>query len=145
MIAKHFPVTHSRAGEETDFILKISQEEKIHTIRSNYELWKNRIDEINSGKAYLSVREWEDKPYRSKQIEVLKFYKLGIEKLELTKWGWLINDYEAQFFTSDFAVSDGLSREDFIEWFDGYENKPMAIIHFKDFRYDIIKTLIENN
>lgn len=34
------------------------------------------------------------------------------------------------------ANNDGLSKEDWQEWFRGYDlSKPMAIIHFTKFRY----------
>lgn len=33
------------------------------------------------------------------------------------------------------AKNDGLSFEDFCEWFKVRTNNPMAIIHFTDFRY----------
>jgi hypothetical protein len=35
----------------------------------------------------------------------------------------------------DIAKNDGLSFEDFCEWFKVRTSSPMAIIHFTDFRY----------
>jgi hypothetical protein len=38
--------------------------------------------------------------------------------------------------TKDIALNDGLSFADFKAWFQDYDlSKPMAIIHFTDFRY----------
>ncbi len=36
----------------------------------------------------------------------------------------------------EIAKNDGLSFEDFCEWFKVRNKKPMAIIHFTDFRYE---------
>jgi len=139
-VSKQFPKTHIRSGQNTLFVENIKRLftndcEKIHTIRSNYELWSKRAKEINEGKAILSIRYWSDKPYNSKQVEICKLEQIGIEKLEdptnfvfaqigqkLINWG-------------DIAKNDGLSFEDFCEWFKVRENKPMAIIHFTNFRY----------
>lgn len=64
------PVTHPRAGEETHFkdwlvgaLYYGATSRKIHTIRANFELWEKRFEDIYAGKACLSVRYWEGKPY----------------------------------------------------------------------------------
>lgn len=67
MIAKNFFKGHINAGEPTNFRRKIEKGEKIHTIRPNYDLWAKRIYEVNMGQAILSIREWIEKPYHSKQ------------------------------------------------------------------------------
>ncbi len=138
LISTKFPKTHSRAGQSTDFPLKIKWYEKIHTIRGNYEFWKKRFDEIDKGAAILSVRIWDGLPYRSKQLEVFKYHKIqgiGIEKIDnpsnfvfASIGGKMINWLE-------IATNDGLSFDDFCDWFKFRSNKPMAIIHFTDFRY----------
>lgn len=44
----------------------------------------------------------------------------------------------------DLAHNDGLSTDDFKEWFRGYDlSQPLAIIHFTKFRYD--NSFTENN
>jgi len=140
-VSKAFPKTHFRSGQNTNFVYSIQslftlEQKKIHTIRANYELWKKRAKEINEGRAILSIRYWSDKPYRSKQTEICRLEKIGVEKLEdqtnflyarignvITSWGVL-------------AENDGLSFEDFCEWFKQHGTKePMAIIHFTNFRY----------
>lgn len=109
---------------------------KIHTIRANYELWKKRSEKINKGEAVLSVRYWTGKPYNSKQREVFVFEKIGVEKIQLDALGWFIDDIDSDYTTKEFAKNDGLSVEDFKSWFKGCDfSKPMAIIHFSDFRY----------
>lgn len=58
--------------------------EKLHTIRSNYKLWSKRIAEVEQGKAILSLRYWEGKPYNSKQVEFCQLDSnsgIGFQKL----------------------------------------------------------------
>jgi hypothetical protein len=144
IISEKFPKTHKRAGELTNFPLSIKHYDKIHTIRANYYLWEKRFKQINEGKAYLSVRVWEGKPYKSKQQEIFRFDKtrgIGIEKLErnIDLLGWFINDKVNDVLSETLAKNDGLSDDDFREWFKKIDfSKPMAIIHFTDFRYSII-------
>lgn len=120
--------------------------QKLHTIRSNYLLWAKRIKEIQEGYAVLSIRQWTGKPYRSKQVEIARLTAddgIGIQILSFDKdrdgvpslkyfnisgkyidWGILANN-------------DGLTLDDWREWFKGYDlSKPMAIIHFTKFRYN---------
>lgn len=135
-VSEFFPKTHSKAGLPTGFINSISSFKKIHTIRGNYELWKKRAEKINNGEAVLSVRYWTDKPYASKQREVFVFEKIVVEKLELTPLGFFIDEYENDCTVSDLAKNDGLSVDDFKEWFKGHDfSEPAAIIHFSNFRY----------
>ena len=135
-VSEFFPKTHPKAGLPTGFINAIANFNKIHTIRTNYELWLKRAEKINKGEAVLSVRCWTGKPYKSKQREVFAFEKIGVEKLELDGLGWFIDGTDSDYKTSDFSTNDGLSKEDFSAWFKGYDfSNPMAIIHFSNFRY----------
>ena len=118
---------------------------KLHTIRANYPLWEKRIKEVQEEKAVLSVRQWTGKPYRSKQVEIAMLTAengIGIQKLSFDK----DNDGvpSLKYFNINgkyidreiLANNDGLSKEDWQEWFRGYNlSKPMAIIHFTKFRY----------
>lgn len=150
IISEQFPRTHKRLSEETKFKQKIIDKIKLHTIRGNYEFWKKRFDEINKGNAFLSIRGWVGKPYRSKQKEYFRFYKedgIGIEKLEfkpihsacaatLTTGKLNFLGYQPSVNIESLAKNDGLSLDDFKEWFYGYDfTKPMAIIHLTTFRY----------
>lgn len=145
-VSKTFPKTHKRAGEETGFIDKIKGGVKLHTIRANYELWKKRAEEINSGNAILSLRYWSGNPYRSKQIEFAQLDEIEVQALIFPEktllsatacgpeypnptWYFGVN-------IGELAKNDGLSVADFVEWFRKYDlSKPMAIIHFTDFKY----------
>lgn len=149
MVSTSFPKGHLKEGEPTFFSYLIKYRKKLHTIRSNYELWKKRFDNINKGKAVLSLRSWSGKPYNSKQIEIGRFdcsHGIGLEKLEWVKVSKRLECIQDNQFNSflpnisdikSLAQNDGLTYPDFRMWFDGKiePNKPMAIIHFTEFRY----------
>lgn len=141
-----FPKTHARSGEPTYFREKLITGEKLHTIRANYHLWKKRIDEVNAGEAILSVRYWSGKPYNSKQLRIAEFNKdsgVGVQKLGFYDDGDSHYSFENPYTADSFDVyilelagNDGLSLEDFREWFRKYDlSKPMAIIQLTKFRY----------
>lgn len=153
-VSRSFPQTHKRKGEETLFVDKIQGNvrlngeiwQKIHTIRSNYDLWLKRIKQVQEGKAILSIRYWNGKPYNSKQAEICQLDKdsgIGVQKLEFMKGALnaipIINEWYGDVEDYSFEIlskNDGLSLEDFKEWFKGYDlSEPMAIIHFTKFRY----------
>lgn len=180
-VSRTFPKGHKKEGQSTFFIEKIKYSlfnrkgseglfftagafekcydclEKIHTCRSNYPLWSKRIKEVQEGKAVLSLRYWEGKPYRSKQIEFFQLDKnsgIGIQELkfgynsELVKHEKYINvitkpyvyeiDNLSEIYINSetLAHNDGLMFEDFVNWFKNYKlNEPMAIIHFTKYRY----------
>ena len=121
---------------------------KLHTIRANYVLWANRIKEIQEGKAILSIRYWSGNPYNSKQVEICQLDKdsgVGIQELCLKPKSILEDSVELFYIDNNFynplnlgflSRNDGLSYEDFKEWFKSYDlSHPMAIIHFTSFRY----------
>ena len=168
-LSEVFPKAHNKAGEPTGFKVKFALGQgcpdcdkpqdlsginisvcnscvyacslpKLHTIRSNYPLWEKRIKEVQEGKAFLSVRQWSGKPYRSKQVEIARLSVkdgVGVQLLEFTDSRLrfpYIDDNWANMAT--LAQNDGLSLEDWVEWFRGYDlSKPMAVIHFTKFRY----------
>lgn len=157
ILSQAFPVTHPRKGEPTGFKEKVLvainskndpsryvSEYKAHTIRANYEFWKKRFDEINAGNACLSLRQWTGKPYRSKQVEIVRLTKddgIGIEKLVFPNRSTAWVNYPNRRLSVDIsylALADGLSLEDWCAWFRHYDlSKPLAIIHFTPLRYDI--------
>lgn len=144
-LSRRFPKTHARAGEPTEFAEKF-RDTKLHTIRANYDLWSKRIAEIEQGKACLSVRQWTGAPYRSKQVEIARLSKddgVGIQKFEFypncdgkfTSGNFSIDGYFI-FDTETLAKNDGLSIEDWKDWFKGYDLcRPLAIIQFTWLRY----------
>ena len=151
-LSKKFPKNCKRHGKPTYFggaVLKGLNEpinlnnwtKKIHTIRANYPFWVERISRIQEGKARLSIRQWTGKPYRSKQVEIASLTAddgVGIQKLSFSRemLSFEIDDKGFAIPESLLAENDGLSLEDWIDWFKGYDlDKPMAIIHFTKFRY----------
>ena len=119
---------------------------KLHTIRANYPLWKKRIDEVNKGEAELVLYEWTGKPYRSKTRELFRFGKddrIGVQKLQF-KTGQIngfVEDFERfnnekEVLKDTLAKNDGLSLQDFRDWFKGYDlEQSLAIIWFINKRY----------
>ncbi len=162
ILSAEFPVWHSRKGDPTFFAGKsfnaISNAEatltvdptddtyidiydrKLHTIRANYPLWKKRIAEVKRGEACLSIRQWTGRPYYSKQTEIARLTNkdgVGIQRLEFvdSKLGFprIGIVYQRKY---ELAMNDGLSFEDWENWFKNYDlTQPMAIIHFTKFRY----------
>ncbi|MDR1902940.1 MAG: hypothetical protein LBQ88_11740, partial [Treponema sp.] len=105
---------------------------KIHTLRKNHEYWK-RWD----GKE-VSIRTWEGKPYRSRQREV-KRVVIGVQRTVKIK-----NYFYKEAGVCDLvylapletiAKNDGLTTDEFCEWFKDYPDGDMAILHFTDFQY----------
>ena len=157
-LSRCFLAKHSKAGEPTNFrdafnagqVFNKGSEclylrPKLHTIRANYPLWEKRIKEVQEGKAFLSVRQWTSKPYRSKQVEIARLTAkegVGIQKLSFDKDRDGVSSFKffdiagRCFDRKTLANNDGLSLEDWCDWFRGYDlSKPMAIIHFTKFRY----------
>lgn len=143
-VSKMFPCTHPRKGELTNFREKILSGEKIHTIRSNYDYWKKKIDMVNSGEAVLVLEQWVDRPYWSKVEDFMLFNSdsgIGVQKIQFPSRPH--NDYFAPLIDDKYYVNfgsliknDGLEPVSFDDWFKNYDlSKPMAIIHFTEFRY----------
>lgn len=145
ILSQAFPATHPRSGRSTGFRDKFLSGEKRHTIRANFTLWAKRIHEVQQGEAVISVRQWEGRPYFSRQITlgcVTAESGIGIQKLtfQLDRDGcasFNFFDIDGKYSElTELATNDGLSVEDWKEWFRGYDfSKPMAVIHFGKFRY----------
>lgn len=159
-LSRVFPVTHFRAGIETNFrdllemalngtprkeiehghgVRTILFGGKLHTIRANFPLWEKRIAQIQNGEAVLSVRQWTGKPYRSKQVEIARLTGedgVGVQELRLTDLSRPTTINGTQVELPALAKNDGLNYNDWYHWFRGYDlSKPLAIIHFTGFRY----------
>lgn len=138
MVSRVFPSYHKNKGELTRFEQKIRDKNKIHTIRANYEKWKRKIDQIRNGEAVLSIREWQGVPYHSKQNYLFYYNQedaLEVSKLTKDENGYLIND-TIRVSEEELAKNDGLTLDEFQEWFKVFPSEPMAIIHFTGFRYE---------
>lgn len=129
----------------TGFKKKLLSGEKKHTIRQNYKFWKKRIDEINAGKAVLSIRQWTGLPYRSEQKEIKRFGKgeVGYERIIMfdnaqeiaintgTKKGYV---YLSDKRILTLIKNDGVPVEIFRKFFKGGLLDGI-IIHFTKLRY----------
>lgn len=175
ILSKTFPATHPKAGQPTYFNQKLMRAvyrdfcdidvvdrewikpsvrdrfipAKLHTIRGNYERWKKIIDEVRSGEAILSVRQWTGKPYNSKQEEIQRFTNrdyISVQKLELKLASFSPFYIEVDRIDEErrtdsvhvglLANNDGLSLDDWQFWFEKADlSQPFAIIQFTSFRY----------
>ncbi len=148
MVSRTFPKVHPKAEQETGFVEAIENGSKIHTIRADFEKWQNIADEVNEGKAYVSVRYWSKSPYNykrdgSKQVEFKRLDKLEVQSVFMTRYSFFevtLNDeyiYHPEIET--LAKNDGLSYDDLDKWIFPPKCKQDefwgAVIHFTDFKY----------
>lgn len=136
-VSKTFMANHPKAGEKTYFKELILTGSKIHTIRGNYQYWKKIIDQVNKGKAIISLRQWTGKPFRSKQEEFKQLSHkdgVGIQKISKMSNYIEIDKRPKHCFLGTLAKNDGLGLYDFLEWFRVKKFKG-CIIHFTKFRY----------
>ena len=152
MLSKVFPATHSRKGEPTYFSQKVqagqhptafpNEVPKLHTIRENYNLWRDRIAQVQAGEAEICLRQWTGAPYRSKTVEIMRLGwqdGVGIQKLN---FGWANDEqipviegwymYGENGSKAELAKNDGLSLEDWQEWFKGSQRTCRGIKELAD-------------
>ena len=147
LVSRYFGKESKQAGEPTNFVEKILDGSKKHTIRLNYQHWEKRFEEIKAGKAYLSLRYWLDAPYKSPQQEFLRLEAkdgIGVQKLSFPM-GTFIDDVDSSVRLVNIAENDGLDFETFKDWFGekltaNNVNEDLVIIHFTNFRYENSKT-----
>jgi len=122
---------------------------KFHTLRANFPLWEKRIEEVNAGRARLSIRYWSGVPYKSIQVEFASLTECGIQKVMFAHqpgyasvaFPFIIpSKHEDPQYRNvaihELSKNDALSINDFKAWFKGYDlSKPLAIIQFTTFRY----------
>lgn len=142
-LCKTFPTGHRRVGEPTLFEKNLVDGVKIHTVRSNEgNAWAKRCQDVMQGRKYLSVRQWTGRPYNSKQEEIARFDKIGLQNITMaynSEDGVLqcwVDGHRVPVET--VAANDGLSTEDFVNWFFGRNPKNIfegVVIQFTDFRY----------
>lgn len=142
-LCRVFPVAHSKSGKPTGFEGKLKSGNKIHTIRYNAKgVWDERFKDISSGKKYLSVREWSGRPYNSDQREFAIYDNIGLQHVTMT---YNSEDSFPQVWVDkklvpiqEVAKHDGLTVEEFVEWFFGNSKENTfegVVIHFTPFRY----------
>lgn len=124
-----------------------NQRTKIHTIRINSDYWVKKCKQINEGSAELLLRQWKNRPYKDPQDkEFATLKKLGYQILKIEKFGQfasvsVFDEKRKKFKKIDLlsvAQHDGLSEEDFIDWFFPKNKNGIIsayVLHFTDFRY----------
>lgn len=135
IFSRVFPAYHPRKGEETHFPEKVmaglADYLPDYKIPDEMVLWDwyeyyNAIPKwhtIRAGNRFkvgdkFSPRIWSDKPYRSKQItiapdiEIKKTYNFVCEG-EL----FYLEGHQVDVTSSDIPENDGLSSDDFLNWF----------------------------
>ena len=179
MLSQTFPAKHPKAGKPTGFAEKVQEAlnyveyfgtvgmlptkcAKIHTMRTNCDMWAKRFEKIYAGKACLSLRVWSGKPYHSKQIEIARLTKddgIGLQFVYVTDINFndsyidmnmvVVGEYprgccqlmpkftENQIINGRIlAANDGLALQDCLPFFRGHNMmEPLVIIHFTPFRY----------
>lgn len=141
-LSKVFLKGHPKAGQPTNFKEKFLAGEKIHTIRAG-AYWEKVAAEVAAGRAQISIRQWTGKPYQSKQ-EIIKVIDredgVGVQSFEFRPghpccYPILNGRNICPDTLCDVSENDGLSKSDFLAWF----NYPKAftgnILHFTPFRY----------
>lgn len=136
--SKEFPKYHPRAGQPTEFLQKlltgflllknrnieVFQEFGLADHEGNI-LYKPKFHTIRAGNRWrkgeaFSPRQWSTKPYRSSQIEIWpdviieNVFDFNIIKNE----AMFLNGVELIIEDTTIPMNDGLSSQDFIDWFD---------------------------
>ncbi len=142
MVSTKLPATHPCAGRPTDFERLVLEGIKITTMRGKYAKWLKRIEEINEGKAYLSLRVWDGASYGKgvKQREIKRLYHAGIQEIEVSCSRINIHsvsiDGQQDLRLPTIASNDGLSVHNMLDWLcPNGEPFSGCIIHFTNFRY----------
>lgn len=152
IISQTFPKSHPKAGQPTGFVEGVRTRKKLHTIRKSVDFWIDRIQRIGRGEGVLSVRTWSGKPYRSPQIEVCSFpneeaevkpsyeYAKRVSETEFLifdrEHDLIKNKWGLQIPSTKLAENDGLSHQDFLDWFrDVKTGEVTVIIHFQSQSY----------
>lgn len=147
LLSKVFFDGHTHAGQPTNFAQSVKCGNKKHTVRSNYPYWKKKIAALREQGGSLCIRQWEDKPYRSKQEAILEVPAtiVDVQKVVITQSSinslLPVNVDGREVPISEIAKNDGLSSTDFVEFFKpilkalGEDALTFAIIHFTTFRY----------
>lgn len=157
ILTKRFFDGHPRAGEETHFADLVRDGKKIHTCRDNADYWCNKIERLKAAGGTLSIREWEGKPYRSRQITIadIPAEQVDVQRLTVQRaYVHILNSnaeplvgYRATINDKlvpmkELATNDGFDRErdfeDFIDpLFDKYHSDTitLAVIYFNNYRY----------
>lgn len=148
MFSRLFPTTHTRRGEPTRFIEKVMLGDKIHTIRRHYDKWRVLADKTHEKRYDIALCQWAATPRRSKYNQIgLLDGRIGVQRVQLLYFADSDNviatiDGNFDVPVETLAKNDGLSVDDFKDWFFGKNRRENGndefngcIIHLTDFRY----------
>ncbi len=134
-------------SEKTLFIESIKNGVKKTTIRRRLTKWEYIEDEVNEGKAFISLRYWSDTPYRSKQVEFARCYRINVESIFMTRDDGLQITVGDKYLDSieilDFVENEGFGYGPdgickFLNWFNGLEKDfSGALIEFKELDFEV--------
>ena len=138
MLSKVFLKGHPREGEETGFREKFLSGVKRHTLRRNKNGYYRDGD-------FVSVRQWEARPYASGHEIVKNGVKIGVEPCIINRsCGRILfpnsgSNIVKEMLIEPVAANDGLSEEDFISWMfpvgNLFNQRFMNFIYLSDLRY----------
>ena len=93
---------------------------------------------MKDGKAELVLKEWSGLPYRSPQNTLLIYDsndEIGVSKLTFEEGEGLVVNDEVVVSSEVLAKNDGLTLQEFEDWFKVFPTEPMAVLHLTGFRY----------
>ncbi|WP_316851174.1 hypothetical protein [Pedobacter agri] len=143
--SRHFPASHSKKGQPTHFVEKLSKgfpdysaddfvalpiqpgKGLFDLIVLAIDIWKElqpKYHTIREGDRWkvgdmFSPRVWSGKPYASKQITIapdIEIKKIWTFEVDENGVPSLNGHYISTKMERDIARNDGLSKEDFIDW-----------------------------
>lgn len=139
--SRHFPKGHSRVGQPTHFVEKIeacladsipgwqmSPTFELHEWLPYYNCSMPKHHTIRAGSRFkpgemASLRVWSGAPYRSKQIEFAQVEVKKVWSVEISEFWWVDNKILEHGQVVELAKNDGLSYDDFVNWFNIHPKK----------------------
>jgi hypothetical protein len=149
-LSRQFPSYHPKAGQPTYFVssawrsigLFMVADDAIQTLLSEYRDWG--LPDINTKKRHTvrlgrrwkdgdmaSLRVWSGRPYNSPQIKIADDVKVRVVDIVLDFKSGLICRNEGGVIhiisAPSLAANDGLSLQDFLDWFKYKENRKKGV------------------
>lgn len=154
ILSKDIFARGKKASAPSFFERKVKNGSKRHTVRANFDYWKQKIERLKEQGGTLSLRQWSGKPYRSSQetileipasmveVQRLSLVRLQTETKKGTFYSFLAKIDGTRYPLETIARNDGLTEEEFTEWFNPFFDEveyatplAFAVIHFTTFRY----------
>lgn len=145
ILSKDIFAEGKKASTPSDFARKVKTGAKRHTVRANFDYWRERIERLQQRGGVLSLRQWSGKPYEKGSTQELimdvpasmvEVQRLVMSREQDTESEVLVDgsdgvfakatDTEYRYFAEveghhvpveTLAKNDGLTLEDFKAWF----------------------------